>query len=353
MEEQADNGNWWDGNVSLAHNGNAVQYDNGDQPNRNRAHTIRNQSHGSGNNPSRSRGNTALQHGNNRQQNRSRSTTARNRSHTVRNPSPAALIRVEAPTPLIWTIGSTLIMLLLLICEIIQCGGFNNIKKNPLLGPDDSTMIQMGAKYGPLIMDGEIWRLITAIFVQNGIIYFVVTVVLVFFTRKIERDTGFWRAFVLFIISGTYGYIASCLFVSTSVSCGATGVMFGYLGLLLGDLIASWHTLKKPVFRLVAMIITILILLLIGLTPYVDNFVHIGGLIMGFLFALMMLPNLNFGKCERCCHGIVAFLAFPVMATLYMISLVVFFREVVNDNWCKWCHYLNCVNISGWCPPVE
>lgn len=261
------------------------------------------------------------------------------------------LINLEDPSPYLWTIGVGILITLILVCEILQSGGFKSITKNPMYGPDDSTMLQMGAKYGPLILDGEVWRLFSAILVQNGLIYYAVTVFLLFFTRKIERDTGFWRTFIIFALSGTYGYIVSSLFVPSDISCGATGAMFGYLGLMLFDLCASWRQVQRPGFRLMFLIVIIVILLAVGLTPYVDNFVHVGGFIIGVLYALMLLPNVGVGKCSRCCHGLVAFLSFPVMSVLFMITLVVFYREVVDDNWCSWCHYINCVNISNWCPP--
>lgn len=261
------------------------------------------------------------------------------------------LINLEDPSPYLWTIGVGILITIILACEIIQSGGFKSISKNPMYGPDGSTMLQMGAKYGPLILDGEFWRLFSAILVQNGIIYYVVTIILLFFTRKIERDSGFWRTFIIFVLAGTYGYIVSSLFIPNYISCGATGSMFGYLGLMLCDLCASWRKVQKPVFRLIFLIVAIVVLLAVGLTPYVDNFVHVGGFIIGLLFALMLLPNLSFGKCERYCHGVIAFLAFPVMSVLFMVTLVVFFREVVDTNWCSWCHYINCVNISNWCPP--
>ncbi|KAH0789528.1 Clan S-, family S54, Rhomboid-like serine peptidase [Histomonas meleagridis] len=392
QSDDNDNANWWDENVATpAASGISVRFTNaGSKPNSNRQRssfrntpkTHANSNRSGGGNPSRSRSTTFAapnshqnprvrsttvsgqnpnRQGNSRairpqsvngsRQNRSRSVHSANSS--TRGIQPTTLIHIQAPTPLIWTVGTTLIMLLVFVCEILQSGGFKSMSVNPMFGPDESTMIQMGAKYGPLVIGGDIWRIITAIFVQNGIISFVITVILVIFTRKIERDAGFWKAFILFFISGTYGYIASCLFVSSAVSCGATGTMLGYVGMLLGDLIASWKTTKRPVLTLIGMILAIIILLAVGITPYVDNFSHVGGFVMGFLFALMMLPNLNFGKCQRFCHGAVAFLAFPVMSVLYMVTLVLFFRNMVDDNWCRNCYLLNCVNITGWCHQID
>lgn len=259
------------------------------------------------------------------------------------------LVNLESPSPLYWVMGMATIMTVTFICETFQVGGYASIKENPMWGPDESTLLQMGAKYGPLILDGDWWRLFSATFLQNGLIFYVVSMILLFLARNVEREAGWWRAMFVFMISGTFGYVASSLFVPELISCGTTGAICGYLGLMMSDLIAKWRALKHPVLRLVGLIVLIAILIILGLTPFVDNFLHIGGLIMGFLLALMLLPNLNFGKCEGIVHSVFAFLAFPIMSTLFMMCLVIFFRKVDGGSWCTWCMKATCVNISGWC----
>jgi hypothetical protein len=142
------------------------------------------------------------------------------------------------------------------------------------------------------------------------------------------------------------------LFVPELISCGTSGAIFGYLGVMLSDLIATWRSVTRPVLRLAGMVGIIALLIVLGLTPFVDNFMHIGGLIMGFLAALMLLPNLNFGKCEGRVHTILALIAFPLMSVVFMLCLVIFFRRVDTDtSWCSWCMKATCVDISGWCAP--
>jgi membrane associated rhomboid family serine protease len=260
------------------------------------------------------------------------------------------LVNLDAPSPLIWMIGLAAIMSITLICEVVQMGGFAPMKENPFWGPDDSTMLIMGAKYGPLIVEGDWWRLFSASLLQNGLIYYLISMAFLFFCRNIERDAGFWRASLVFIVCATYGYILSCVFVPELISCGTTGAIFGYLGMMLSDLISQWRAVSAPYLRLFGMIGLIVFLLVLGLSPFVDNFMHIGGLLMGFLAALMLMPNLNFGKCEGMVHAVMALVSFPVMSIIFMVSLVIFFRRVDTDTtWCSWCMKATCVNISGWC----
>jgi membrane associated rhomboid family serine protease len=256
--------------------------------------------------------------------------------------------------PLIWTIGIIIIGIIAFACSIYQYGGFVSMKSNPLYGPDQSTLLQLGAKYGPLILDGEPWRLFTAPFIHSGIIHIIIAIAYVIATYNLERKSGFFKTVFLYFLSSIYGLILSCIFVSTLISCGFTGAAGGYILFLICDLISTWSAHKRPFICLIALIIGGALLILIGLTPYVDNFTHVGGMIMGFLFGLISLPNMSFGKSEKVCRIIIALAAFPTMSLLFMVCLVIFFRRVdSNMNWCKWCLKINCLNFSGWCPSTD
>jgi hypothetical protein len=159
------------------------------------------------------------------------------------------------------------------------------------------------------------------------------------------------------MISGVYGYVLSSLCVSTAISCGATGAIFGFLGFLLSDLLASWNQAEHAKRTLAIYITHIILFIGAGLTPFVDNWAHIGGLVMGVLIALMLLPNIDVGECEQYCHGAISFLAFPIMATVFMLSVVIFFRKVDDAiSWCPGCYLINRLCVLNWCeaagPPI-
>jgi membrane associated rhomboid family serine protease len=264
------------------------------------------------------------------------------------------LINLEAKSPLIWTIGSFLIAVIVTACEYIQAGAFVSLQENPMYGPGDETMLQMGGKYGPLIAAGEWWRFGTAVYLQNGLISLALTGLALYFCRIVERDSGFQRASLLFILSGWYGYSLSALVMPQILTCGMTGAVFGYLGLMFSDLLSSCRSAKRNLLQLLLQCILTVVLTLAGLTPYVDQWAHIGGGVIGFLFALMLLPNMNFGKCERICHGAISFLAFPILAAIFMLTMTIFFRKVdVARNWCPGCSKINAICLYKWCEPLS
>jgi membrane associated rhomboid family serine protease len=253
-------------------------------------------------------------------------------------------------SPPIWTVGVGVIALVLMVVEYLQDGGLQPFESNPGYGPCDSTMLQFGAKLGTVIIDGDWWRIFSAVFVQNGFLTLAITVAVGFFVREVERTSGFWRSCMLFNIAGSYGYILSSLFIPRVLTCGTTGAEMGLLGLLLCDLVSSWRGVKTAVRDLVLYVGLIALLVIIGFSPYVDNWAHLGGLVMGLLFALMLLPNFQFKGCSMVLRGVFAFLAFPMMATIFMLSLVVLLRRIgAADKWCSNCNGFNVVCLYKWC----
>ena len=270
-------------------------------------------------------------------------------------PNGDPLINLEMKSYLIWTYG-VLVMTLIIFClEFAQQGGIAPFAQNPLIGPSEETATLMGAKNTDNILHGDLWRFLTANFINMNLLQFILSVILVLSCRKVEADSGFIRALFVFLLCGIYGYVLSAMCVPWVISGGLSGAFFGYVGLIICDILSSWRMDKKSKFStLMCILIISIIHLIFGFTPFMDNFPHYGGFVMGFLTALMLLPNLNFDSWEKKCHGISAFLAFPIVSVICTITLVFVYRGTTNRNYlCMWCRYLTCINIAGWCPDIE
>ncbi|WP_017755780.1 rhomboid family intramembrane serine protease [Calidifontibacillus oryziterrae] len=156
---------------------------------------------------------------------------------------------------------------------------------------DTLTLIQFGAKYNPLILSGEWWRLISPVFLHIGFFHlFMNTVALYYLGIAVERIYGTWRFFIIYFSSGILGAIVSFAF-TTQVSAGASGAIFGCFGALL------YFGVVHPslFFRTMGMNVIAVLGLNLGLgfvVPMIDNGAHIGGLIGGFLAsAFVHLPK--------------------------------------------------------------
>lgn len=156
---------------------------------------------------------------------------------------------------------------------------------------NDKTLIQFGAKYNPAIVDGEWWRLFTPMVLHIGFLHLLMnTIALFYLGSTVERIYGKFRFLFIYIIAGLAGSICSFAF-NTSLSAGASGAIFGCFGALLYFGIVH----RTLFFRTMGsnIIIVIGINLAFGfLVPGVDNNAHIGGLLGGFLAAIIVqLPK--------------------------------------------------------------
>ena len=152
-------------------------------------------------------------------------------------------------------------------------------------------LILFGAKYTPLILEGQWWRLITPMFLHIGIIHLLMnSMALYFLGTTVERIFGRFRFLFIFLLAGFMGNVASFVFSPQSISAGASGGIFGLFGALL--FFGLVH--PRPFFRTMgANIITLVgINLLIGFLPGIDFAGHLGGLVGGFLAAaIVSLPR--------------------------------------------------------------
>lgn len=158
---------------------------------------------------------------------------------------------------------------------------------------DPETLIEFGAKYNPLMIEGEWWRLVTPIFLHIGLLHLLMnTLALYYLGLAVEKMFGRIRFVVIYILSGITGTLASFLFTS-NLSAGASGAIFGCFGALL-----YFGVLHPNIFfRTMGTNIIGVILLNLALgfsLPGIDNAGHIGGLIGGFLVAgIVSLPHYN------------------------------------------------------------
>ncbi|UCZ54555.1 rhomboid family intramembrane serine protease [Bacillus shivajii] len=153
------------------------------------------------------------------------------------------------------------------------------------------TLITFGAKFNPLILEGEWWRFFSAMFLHIGIFHLLMNSLALFYLGgAVERIFGTSRFFIIYFLAGLAGSVASFAF-NENVSAGASGAIFGCFGALLYFGVRY----KRLFFRTMGM--NVIVILVINLAfgfmvPMVDNGAHIGGLIGGFVAsAIVGMPN--------------------------------------------------------------
>ena len=93
------------------------------------------------------------------------------------------------------------------------------------------TLYEKGALFGPLVADGEWWRLITTAFLHAGLLHLVFNMLaLWWFGRILEGSLGHWRFLGLYIASALAGSAGALLLSPDTPTVGASGAVFGIFG---------------------------------------------------------------------------------------------------------------------------
>jgi membrane associated rhomboid family serine protease len=88
-----------------------------------------------------------------------------------------------------------------------------------------------GALYGPLVANGDWWRLFTSMFLHYGPLHLGLNMLaLWWFGAAVEGVLGRGRYLLLYLVSGLAGSAGALLFTPDSVTVGASGAIFGILG---------------------------------------------------------------------------------------------------------------------------
>ncbi len=176
---------------------------------------------------------------------------------------------------------------LLVFFIMVSCGlGFMSFKADDLL--------TWGGNFRPYT-ERQCWRLLSSMFLHGGFIYVLLNMIaLVFVGTFLEPLLGKAWFGGLYLLTGVVAAAASIWLHATTVSVGASGAIFGMLGVFLVLLFRK--LLPKPInkFLFITVGLVVLLDLVLGeLTEGVDNAAHIGGLSSGLLAGFLLYPRLK------------------------------------------------------------
>lgn len=156
----------------------------------------------------------------------------------------------------------------------------------------NKTLIEWGAGYGPLTLNGQPWRLVSCTFLHAHLIHILVNLFgLGVLGREIEELLGTKKFLFIYLISGIYGSLFSLEFLPVAVTVGASGALMGVLGSAFSLIGASdfkqlLTTMKRRLLVLLAFIV--LAVAPTFFMPGIDNAAHVGGLLAGLICGFAM-----------------------------------------------------------------
>jgi rhomboid protease GluP len=170
-----------------------------------------------------------------------------------------------------------------------------------LVEPTVLQLLKWGANYGPLTLQGQPWRLLTANYVHIGIIHIALNMWCLWNLGFLaERIFGGWTYFLIYTICGIAGSLASTLVSMwrhpNVVGAGASGAIFGIAGALIAALYLGKLPIPKEALRgTMKSLLTFAAYNLFfgGVVAGIDNSAHIGGLVAGLAVGAGLAKHLT------------------------------------------------------------
>lgn len=289
-------------------------------------------------------------------------------------------------------------ILFICLCTLIISIGLNGwafepASTNPSFGPSAEVLLKMGAKQSHLIVNSyQLWRLFSPMILRKlsnssllddtylfamisqctclstldgGIVHFLLNSFAIFYIgRAVEQNHGSFNAAILFAMPAVGSTIISAIFLPQFISVGASGGIFGLIGacvaeiiknrkLLFSDFINKGRSKRHHTVIVMILVLDIFLNLLMGLTPYTDNFMHVGGFVLGFICASTMLGQVNIeGEVSRfkspATSLFTRYFGLLVCCICIIVSTVILFNGDGITSPCEDCGVLSCVSFPPW-----
>jgi rhomboid protease GluP len=197
----------------------------------------------------------------------------------------------------------------------------------PLFKPTPFQVLKWGANWGPMSLDGQPWRMLTANYVHIGLLHLLVNMWGLWqLGRLSERIFGRWTYGLTYTACGIAGSLASLWWHPMVVGAGASGALFGIVGALIGTLYLGKLPLPQAARQglLKNLVGVVAINLYLGASfAGIDNSAHIGGLLTGLALGAVLGPQLMESPDRRRSHERMTFVA----AALVLVAFGTYVKQ--------------------------
>jgi rhomboid protease GluP len=159
---------------------------------------------------------------------------------------------------------------------------------------DRDTIVAAGALVRDKVLAGEVWRLVTSMFLHGGVDHLIGNMIVLYIVgMACEHALGLARTAYVYFAAGFTGAMVSLL-LRPGPSVGASGAIFGLLASVVVVLYCyrgRFHLRDNRIGLVLAAWAAYQVLSGLA-TPYIDNAAHLGGMIGGALTTLPITPRL-------------------------------------------------------------
>ncbi|HLA52548.1 MAG TPA: rhomboid family intramembrane serine protease [Flavitalea sp.] len=196
-----------------------------------------------------------------------------------------------------------------------------------ILSPDNESMVNWGANFRPMTLEGQWWRLVSNCFLHIGILHLLMNMyALLNIGVLLEPHLGRTRFISAYLLSGITASVASLWWHDMTISAGASGAVFGMYGVFLAML--TTNLIEKAARKALLASIAVFVgyNLIYGLKGGIDNAAHIGGLIGGLIIGYAFIPSLKKPEANN-----LKFSTVGLLTVLFLASSFVVYKKIPND----------------------
>jgi len=195
------------------------------------------------------------------------------------------------------------------------------------LSPQNDSLINWGANFRPITLQGEWWRLITNCFLHIGIFHLLMNMyALVYIGLLLEPYLGKTRFIAAYLLTGIIASVTSLWWHDLTISAGASGAIFGIYGVFLAMLTTNLIEKKTRIALLISIGIFVTYNLINGMKGGIDNAAHIGGLLGGILIGYAYFPSLKKTEAINLKYSIIGILSILIVSISFII-----YSKLPND----------------------
>jgi len=197
------------------------------------------------------------------------------------------------------------------------------------LMPDIQSLVDWGANFRPLTLEGQWWRLFSAMFLHIGVFHLLLNMyALIYIGILLEPHLGKTRFLAAYLISGIAASVTSLWWHDFTVSAGASGAIFGMYGVFIALLTANIleKSAKKALLGSTIFFVGYNILNGLKQGSGIDNAAHIGGLVTGLIVGYAFLPSIENREDSKLRNLIIL-----ALSTFLLIGSAYIFNSLPND----------------------
>ncbi|AKG74005.1 rhomboid family intramembrane serine protease [Salinicoccus halodurans] len=140
------------------------------------------------------------------------------------------------------------------------------------------------------VVSGDFYRLLTSSFLHVTVDHFLFNIFALYILGKFTESLyGKFHLFIAYCLTGILSSLFSLMFVIEGISLGASGAVYGLLGIIIVHLLVHGRINAKLLIQIASIFIVISIFS--QLFANINHYAHIGGLLFGVLLGIIYNPR--------------------------------------------------------------